>query len=112
MSCGVTGLFANPLSWSCCLGLRTIGSVNCTVAGGVSTWPPVPAVAGAGGDAGTTVSFGPGGAELNTPGVPLPGPALTFGTDIAVGLPIAPAAAAAAFAALGLVDVLAVPSFS
>jgi len=68
---------------------------------------PEPDVAGSGGGAGDTVSFGPGGAEFITFGVPLPGPVFTPGTDSAVGLPLAPAAAAAALAALGLSDVVA-----
>ena len=64
-------------------------------------------VAGCGGGAGTAVSFGPGGAEFITFGVPLPGPALTAGTASVEGLPLAPAAAAEALAALGLSDVVA-----
>jgi hypothetical protein len=53
------------------------------------------------------VSFGPGGAEFITFGVPLPGPVLKAGSASVVGLPLAPASAAEALAALGLSDVVA-----
>ena len=107
MSCGTLGELPSPSA--VILPDSVPGGTNGSP---TSNGSPEPDVGGCGGGAGDTVSFGPGGAELKTPGVPLPGPALTFGTDIAVGLPEAPAAAAAALAALGLVDVLAVPSFS
>ena len=77
-----------------------------------SKFSPEPEVGGCGGEAGATVSFGPGGAEFIAFGVPLPGPAFKSGTDIAVGLPLAPAAAASAIALLGLSDVLDWPLFS
>ena len=72
-----------------------------------SKFSPEPDVAGCGGGAGTTVSFGPGGAEFITFGVPLPGPVLKAGTASVVGLPLAPASAADALEWLGLSDVVA-----
>ena len=102
MSCGTDGESARPSVEI--LPDNTPGGTNGSP---TSNGSPDPDVAGCGGGAGTTVSFGPGGAEFITFGVPLPGPALTAGTASVVGRPLAPAAAAEALAALGLSDVVA-----
>ena len=93
MSCGTDGELARPSV--VILPDRVPGGTNGSP---TSKFSPDPDVADCGGDAGATVSFGPGGAEFITFGVPLPGPVLKAGTASAVGLPLAPASAADAFA--------------
>ena len=102
MSCGADGELPRPSA--VILPDSVPGGTNGSP---TSKFSPEPDVGGCGGGAGTTVSFGPGGAEFITFGVPLPGPALTAGTASVEGLPLAPAAAAEALAALGLSDVVA-----
>ena len=102
MSCGIDGELPSPSAV-----ILPDSVPGGTKGSPTSKFSPEPDVGGCGGGAGTTVSFGPGGAEFITFGVPLPGPALTAGTASVEGLPLAPAAAAEALAALGLSDVVA-----